>query len=101
MNLIFAGVATTLLVARALSRKSLTLSGILAAVLTAAVHAVHPWNLPFVLLITFYGLGTIATKIKHDVKAKLTLSSSGALGGEGARNHIQVLPPSPPQYISP
>lgn len=29
--------------------------------------------------------------MKHKVKARLTLSSSGASGGEGARTHIQVL----------
>ena len=29
--------------------------------------------------------------MKHDVKARLTLSSSGSAGGEGARTHIQVL----------
>lgn len=30
-------------------------------------------------------------QVKHDVKARLTLSSSGASGGEGPRTHIQVL----------
>ena len=29
--------------------------------------------------------------MKHDVKARLTLSATGAEGGEGPRNHIQVL----------
>ncbi|KAG0134202.1 integral membrane protein DUF92-domain-containing protein [Tuber indicum] len=91
MNLIFASLATTFLVVRALSRKSLTPTGVLFAVLTAIIHALHPWNLPFVLLISFYALATAATKVKHEVKAKLTISSSGAPGGEGARNHIQVL----------
>lgn len=94
MNLIFAFLATTLLVVRAISRKSLTPTGILFAVLTAIIHALHPWNLPFILLITFYALGTTATKVKHEVKAKLTMSSSGAPGGEGARNHIQVHAPA-------
>lgn len=32
-----------------------------------------------------------AFQVKHDVKARLTLSSSGASGGEGARTHVQVL----------
>lgn len=90
MNLIFAFIATTILVVRAVSRKSLNLAGIVSAVLTAAVHALHPWNLPFVLLLTFYSLSIYATRIKHDVKARLTLSSSGASGGEGPRNHVQV-----------
>ena len=30
-------------------------------------------------------------QVKHDVKAKLTQSANGSSGGEGARNHIQVL----------
>lgn len=29
--------------------------------------------------------------MKHDIKAKKTLSATGAEGGEGTRNHIQVL----------
>lgn len=90
MNLIYAAVATTILIVRAISRKSLTTSGIIAAILTAAIHALHPWNLPFTLLLVFYGLGTAATKVKHGIKAQLTVSSSGASGGEGGRNHVQV-----------
>lgn len=30
-------------------------------------------------------------QVKHDVKAKLTQSATGSSGGEGARNHIQVI----------
>lgn len=30
-------------------------------------------------------------QVKHEIKAKLTHSSSGAPGGEGPRNHVQVL----------
>lgn len=29
--------------------------------------------------------------MKHEIKAKLTHSSSGSSGGEGPRNHVQVL----------
>lgn len=29
--------------------------------------------------------------MKHDVKEKLTQSATGASGGEGSRNHIQVI----------
>lgn len=29
--------------------------------------------------------------MKHDIKSRLTLSATGAEGGEGPRNHIQVL----------
>jgi hypothetical protein len=30
-------------------------------------------------------------QVKHDTKAKLTQSANGASGGEGSRNHIQVI----------
>ncbi|KAH8676895.1 integral membrane protein DUF92-domain-containing protein [Tricladium varicosporioides] len=89
MKAIIAVPATLALVYRAWSHKSLTPAGIIAAVLTATAHAVHPWNLPFALLIVFFLAGTRVTK--HDVKAKLTMSASGHSGGEGARTHVQVL----------
>ncbi|TVY31955.1 Transmembrane protein [Lachnellula subtilissima] len=76
---------------RSWSHKSLTPAGIVAALLTAIAHAVHPWSLPFALLIVFFLAGTRVTKIKHDEKAKLTMNASGSSGGEGARTHIQVL----------
>ncbi|KAL2868081.1 DUF92 domain-containing protein [Aspergillus lucknowensis] len=79
------------LVHRAYSRKSLTPFGIVVAALTAIAHALNPWSLPLILLLVFYLGGTQATKVKHDVKAQLTLSATGSHGGEGARTHIQVL----------
>ncbi|CCD44620.1 similar to DUF92 domain-containing protein [Botrytis cinerea T4] len=82
---------TLAMVYRAGSHKSLTPAGIVAAVFTAAAHALHPWNLPFALLIIFYLIGTRVTKVKHDVKAKLTVQSTGSAGGEGARTHTQVI----------
>ncbi|CAD6444491.1 08e3808e-e3bd-4ddd-890e-e19dbe4581a8 [Sclerotinia trifoliorum] len=82
---------TLAMVYRAGSHKSLTPGGIVAAVITAAAHALHPWNLPFALLIIFYLIGTRVTKVKHDAKAKLTMQSTGSAGGEGARTHMQVL----------
>ncbi|KAI9768533.1 MAG: hypothetical protein M1839_004022 [Geoglossum umbratile] len=91
MQPLIAAPATALLVYRAWSRKSLTPAGIAAAAATAAVHAIHPWSVFFVLLIVFYLGGTTVTKVKHDVKARLTLSASGSSGGEGSRTHIQVL----------
>lgn len=30
-------------------------------------------------------------KIKHDVKSRITISSIGAVSGEGTRTHVQVL----------
>ncbi|WEW57395.1 hypothetical protein PRK78_002862 [Emydomyces testavorans] len=83
--------ATLLLVYRAWSRKSLTPTGIVFATITAIIHALHPSAAPFAFLVIFFLGGTAVTKIKHDVKAKLTLSASGSAGGEGPRSHVQVL----------
>ncbi|KAI4242170.1 MAG: hypothetical protein L6R40_004213 [Gallowayella cf. fulva] len=93
--------ATTALVWRAYSRNSLTPAGIVLATLTAIVHAIHPWSVFFALLVVFFLAGTAVTKVhlvvvfsprvKHDVKARLTLASSGSSGGESQRTHIQVL----------
>ncbi|KAF9889557.1 hypothetical protein FE257_007267 [Aspergillus nanangensis] len=91
MKPIIAVPAIAALVYRAWSRKSLTLLGIFAAVLTAVAHAVHPWSAPLTLLGVFYLSGTKVTKVKHDIKARLTLSATGSEGGEGQRTHIQVL----------
>lgn len=77
MNLKIAGPITLALVYRSYSHSSLTLPGILVATLTALIHAAHPSPLPFTLLVTFFLLGTTATKVKKDVKASLTLSSTG------------------------
>ncbi|KAF1930663.1 uncharacterized protein M421DRAFT_418145 [Didymella exigua CBS 183.55] len=79
------------LVYRAWSHKSLTPFGIATAFATAVVHAIHPWGAFFILLAAFFLAGTAVTKVKHDVKAKLTQSATGASGGEGARNHVQVI----------
>ncbi|KAJ5670454.1 uncharacterized protein N7477_005817 [Penicillium maclennaniae] len=83
--------AVAALVYRAWARKSLTPLGLIVAAISATAHALHPWSTPFLLLAVFYYGGTKATKVKHDVKAHLTLSATGAEGGEGPRNHIQVL----------
>jgi hypothetical protein len=51
------------MVYRAWSHKSLTPAGIVAATLTGVAHAVHPWSLPFALLIIFFLAGTRVTKV--------------------------------------
>lgn len=86
--------ATFALVYRAYSKKSLTPSGIFVATLTAIAHAVHPWNLPFVLLAVFFLAGSRVTHVKEKVKAQLTLSARGGRteGGEGPRTHVQGEP---------
>ena len=80
-----------LLLLRAYRRRSLTPLALITAGCSATIHALHPSALPFTLLGTFFLLGTAATKIKHDVKATLTLTSGGGSGGEGPRTSVQVL----------
>lgn len=99
--------ATAALIYRAYSRNSLTPLGIVVAAVTALVHAAHPSPAPFAFLVLFFLTGTAATKVKHDVKARLTISAmggssspsagggggsgAGGWGGEGPRTHVQVL----------
>ncbi|RMZ85551.1 hypothetical protein DV737_g572, partial [Chaetothyriales sp. CBS 132003] len=83
--------AIGLLLLRAYRRKSLTTPGLIVAGLTATVHALHPSALAFTLLGVFFLLGTQATRVKHNIKAGLTLSASGHAGGEGPRTSTQVL----------
>ncbi|OJJ51140.1 hypothetical protein ASPZODRAFT_127162 [Penicilliopsis zonata CBS 506.65] len=83
--------AIAALLYRAWSRRSLTPLGLVVAGLTASAHAVHPWSAPFALLGVFYLGGSRVTRVKEGVKARLTLSATGAEGGEGPRTHIQVL----------
>ncbi|KAI9731392.1 MAG: hypothetical protein M1834_005298 [Cirrosporium novae-zelandiae] len=103
MRLLISIPATLALVYRAWSHKSLTPAGIAAAVVTALVHSLHPWSAPFALLGVFFLAGTAVTKVKHDIKSKLTLSATGnpssSGGGESARNYIQVLANSLPASI--
>lgn len=74
MKPIIAVPAIALLCYRAYSKKSLTPGGIFAAFLTAVAHAVHPWNLPFVLLVVFFLAGTRATHVcAHLRRASLSV----------------------------
>ena len=69
---------TLAMVYRAWSHKSLTPAGIVAAVLTAIAHAVHPWSLPFALLIVFFLAGTRVTKVNiASADSELLLTRSG------------------------
>ncbi|KAJ5295483.1 hypothetical protein N7508_010304 [Penicillium antarcticum] len=79
------------LVYRAWSRKSLTPLGLVVAGCSASAHALHPWSAPVALLAVFYFGGTKVTNVKHEIKSRLTLSATGTEGGEGPRNHIQVI----------
>jgi len=55
--------ATLALVWRAWIKKSLTPAGIIAAALTAIIHAIHPWSIFFALLVVFFLSGTAVTKV--------------------------------------
>lgn len=55
---------TIALVVYSTSKKKLTLDGVVAAVLTATVHMLHPWSVFFYLLVTFFMAGTLATKVR-------------------------------------
>ena len=55
--------ATLALIFRAWSNKSLTPAGIAAGALTALVHALHPWNVFFALLVVFFLGGSTVTKV--------------------------------------
>lgn len=83
------------IVYRAYSHKSLTPVGLVVAALSAIIHALHPSALPFTLLGVFFLGGTATTKVKHDIKATLTLSSTtGSPASQTAappRTHVQVL----------
>jgi len=63
MKAIIAVPATLALVYRAYTRNSLTPLGIVVAVATAAVHALHPWSVFFALLCVFFLAGTAVTKV--------------------------------------
>lgn len=67
MKAIIAAPVILAMIYRAWSHKSLTPAGMVAATLTAVAHAVHPWNLPFALLIVFFLAGTRVTKVQASV----------------------------------
>lgn len=51
------------LVVYSLAKNKLTGDGIVAAVVTAVIHMLHPWGVFFYLLVTFFMAGTVATKV--------------------------------------
>jgi uncharacterized membrane protein len=91
MKPIFAVPATLALVYRAWSHKSLKPAGIVVAALTAAVHALHPWNLPFVLLVVFFLAGTRVTKVCIEFPDPISRHEAdkhtGQEGGKGEINN--------------
>ncbi|KAI7512912.1 hypothetical protein KC347_g1976 [Hortaea werneckii] len=83
--------ATVLLVTYSYQRSKLTIPGILTGIASATIHMLHPYPAFFWLLMLFFLLGTLVTRIGHKAKQTLTTSSTGGAGGEGPRSAIQVL----------
>lgn len=83
--------ATIGLVTFALAKNKLTPGGIITAIVVATIHMLDPYPVFFWLLVPFFLLGVLVTKIGHAEKARLTKSSDGSAGGEGPRNWVQVL----------
>lgn len=73
---------TAALVVRAWSRKSLTPAGIIAAVATAVIHAIHPWSVFFACLVVFFLGGTAVTKVSA---AELSPHPKPLLSPEGKK----------------
>ena len=75
MKAIIAVPVTLGIVYRAWSHKTLTPTALVVATLTAAAHAVHPWNLPFVLLMVFFLAGSRVTRVMNckDLLGKLLI----------------------------
>lgn len=83
--------ATIGLVTFALAKNKLTPGGIVVAILVATVHMLDPYPVFFWLLVPFFLLGVLVTKIGHAEKARLTKSADGSAGGEGPRGWMQVV----------
>lgn len=83
--------ATIGLVTFALAKNKLTPGGIITAIVVATIHMLDPYPVFFWLLVPFFLLGVLVTKIGHAEKARLTKSSDGSSGGEGPRNWMQVV----------
>lgn len=57
--------ATIALVTYAVSRNKLTPAGVLSGVVVAIIHMLHPWQAFFWLLMVFFLLGTLVTKVRR------------------------------------
>lgn len=56
--------AVTALVVYSAAKNKLTPGGIVAAIVTAGIHMVHPWGVFFNLLVGFFIAGTLGTKVR-------------------------------------
>jgi uncharacterized membrane protein len=51
---------------RAYRKKTLTPSGVVAAIIISSLYSIHPWGVFLVLLLAFYISGTGLTKVVHE-----------------------------------
>lgn len=82
-----------LLALKAQKSKSLTPLGIAASIITGLIHTSHPWFVYFLLLAGFYLSSSKFTKLKSDIKSKLTVqvgSEKHEINRHTQRTHIQV-----------
>ncbi|CCH44811.1 Transmembrane protein [Wickerhamomyces ciferrii] len=93
-SIIARGLVLVYIAYRSYSHKSLTNSGILAALITGFIHSLPPSNLYLTLIVTFYLTSSKATKYKENIKSKLTKTpkeKSSLTKSHDQRTHIQVL----------
>lgn len=79
---------------RSHAHKSLTNSGIAAALITGSIHSLPPSNLFLILIVVFYLTSSKATKYKDEIKSKRTktpVDKTSLTSSHTQRTHIQVL----------
>lgn len=79
---------------RSYTHKSLTNSGIAAALITGTIHSLPPTNLFLILIVVFYLSSSKATKFKEEIKSRKTktpIDKSNLTTSHSQRTHIQVL----------
>lgn len=72
------------LVTYALLRNKLTIPGIFSGILVAGVHMLHPWKAFFWLLIIFFVLGTLVTRVST-LRPHLHVGRRSSMGMKASR----------------
>lgn len=80
-----------LLVFHSWRRKSLTTLGLICAGLSAAAHALHPWNTPFVSLAVFYLGAQRATKVNKPLFIFRILHSSSGTDQIASKSRLSTM----------
>ncbi len=88
--------AIVALVWRAYSRNSLTPAGLVVATMTAVVHAIHPWNVFFAMLVVFFLAGTAVTKVNSMMPGSQEQAFDSGRSSMMSRHISPFLQPGPP-----